>query len=93
MTKKAYQLEDLTKSLNAQPVVTTAAQLAVVEPTPATQSTPSADQIFAGAHKTLSVRTDPARYKKLRRACLDYDKTGQDIFIEALDDWFKKHNL
>ena len=35
--------------------------------------------------KALTVKLDKERYRRLKQAGLNYDKSSQEIFIEALD--------
>lgn len=43
--------------------------------------------------KTMSVKVEPDTYKKLNRARYEMEKSGQEIFIEALELWFKKNHF
>ncbi len=45
----------------------------------------------AGQNRTLSVKCDADRYRKLQLARIDLGLTGQDIFIEAFDLWCEKY--
>lgn len=45
----------------------------------------------AGQNRTLSVKCDAERYRKLQLARIDLGLTGQDIFIEAFDLWCEKY--
>lgn len=43
--------------------------------------------------RTLSVKVDPEQYRRLLKARFDTERSGQEIFIEALELWFKKNKF
>lgn len=58
---------------------------------PKEQPKKPADPEPTGRTYTLSVRVDEPRYDRLGLAKLKKRKTGQEIFIEALDLWLRRH--
>lgn len=42
-------------------------------------------------YKSLTVKLDRPRYEALKQAGIKYDKTSQDIFVEALDLWLRSN--
>lgn len=44
-----------------------------------------------GRVRAMTVKVDEARYQALKLAGLRLGRTSQDIFLEALDAWLKRH--
>jgi len=40
-------------------------------------------------HKALTVKLDETRYRSLKLAGLENDRSSQEILVEALDDWLR----
>jgi hypothetical protein len=69
-----------------------AAPAMVVSPALSTVATPpppvqAVERKQQSAAKKLTLKFDRKRYGALKNACLDLDKTGQDILVEAFDLW------
>lgn len=45
-----------------------------------------------GYYKALTLKLDKARYESLKKAGLAFDKTSQDILVEALDEYLAKNS-
>jgi hypothetical protein len=58
-----------------------------------TKPTQSTYQSDPGRVRSMSIKLDADRYRRLSRARFDLDLTAQDIFIEALDLWFRAKKL
>lgn len=43
--------------------------------------------------KTLSVKLEPDLYKRFSRARFETERSGQDIFVEAIEQWFRKNKF
>lgn len=46
-----------------------------------------------GRVRSMSVKLDSDRYRRLSKARYEYELTAQDIFIEALDLWFRAKHI
>ena len=46
-----------------------------------------------GRVRSMSVKLDATRYRKLSRARFEREMSAQDIFIEALDMWFQSNRI
>lgn len=44
-----------------------------------------------GRDRSMSVKLDADRYRRLARARFEIEKSGQEIFVEALDLWLSDH--
>lgn len=53
---------------------------------------PAAAPFEGGGTKSLTVKIDLPRYKRMQLAKVNKQKTTQDILSEALDLWFKKND-
>lgn len=42
-------------------------------------------------HKSLTVKLDRSRFVELKAMGAELDLSSQEIFVQALDDWFAKH--
>lgn len=54
-------------------------------PTQPVPATPNRDY-----YKALTVKLDRERYNALKTACLQFDMTGQTLFVEAFDLWLQE---
>ncbi len=43
--------------------------------------------------RTMTVKLDHERYKRIGLARFNMDMSAQDIFVEALDAWFRKNKI
>jgi len=79
----------------AEPVTSAAPSVpSITKSNPVTVAPASEEPVPAakvGQNRTLSVKCDAERYRKLQLARIDLGLTGQDIFIEAFDLWCEKY--
>lgn len=64
-----------------------------ISPTPKTESEPLPSQAVPLPTKSLTVKVDLPTYTKLKTHGAQMGKTNQEIFIEALFLYFKKHSI
>jgi len=46
-----------------------------------------------GRVRSISVKLDSDRYRRINKARFDIEMSAQDIFIEAIDLWFKAKHI
>jgi hypothetical protein len=70
-----------------------AAKPATAAPSPPMAAKPArkAQEAQAGYYKALTFKLDRARYESLKKAGLVFDKSSQDILVEALDGYLAKN--
>lgn len=96
MARTPRDLGSMLSTSKAADPVTSAAPSApgVTKSNPVAAQAASEESVPAakvGQNRTLSVKCDAERYRKLQLARIDLGLTGQDIFIEAFDLWCEKY--